>query len=300
MPAPPAPEESAERIAVNINATPWASIEVDGEYRGVTPLAGVLLPPGLHVFRARMADGEIREHRVEVGPTMRHVVFYAELSPEEIEREPEMAAEPAPPPPVPEELPESAVAPSQPLREEVPEIAVAPEPMPSAREPEPAPPPRALEPGMAAVPAPSPPVPEALPGIAVESSQLPQEGVPELAVEVLLPSPLPEEPPEIAVEPSEPPREDVPEIAVAPERVASAREPEPAPPPPAPAPISVSINATPWATIEIDGEEIGVTPMAGVLLAPGDHEFRVRMPDGTVLEEIVRIAPDNRHIAFAQ
>ena len=81
--------------------------------------------------------------------------------------------------------------------------------------------------------------------------------------------------------------------------MASAREPEPAPPPPAPEPISVSINATPWATIEIDGEEIGVTPMAGVLLAPGDHEFRVRMPDGTVLEEIVRIAPDNRHIAFA-
>jgi hypothetical protein len=82
--------------------------------------------------------------------------------------------------------------------------------------------------------------------------------------------------------------------------VASAREPEPAPPPAAPEPISVSINATPWATIEIDGEEIGITPMAGVMLAPGDHEFRVRLPDGTVLEEIVRIAPDNRHIAFAR
>ena len=317
VPAPPAPEESGERIAVNINATPWASIEVDGEYRGVTPLAGVLLPPGLHVFRARMADGEIREHRVEVGPTMRHVVFYAELSPEEIEGEPEVptapaplppvpealpevAVEPAPPPPAPEALPEAAVAPSQPPREEAPEIVVAPEPMPSAREPEPAPPPPAPEPVVAAVPAPPPPVPEALPEIAVESSQPPQEAARELPVEILLPSPLPVEPPEIAVEPSEPPREDVPEIAVARERVASAREPEPAPPPPAPAPISVSINATPWATIEIDGEEIGVTPMAGVLLAPGDHTFRVRMPDGTVREEIVRIAPDNRHIAFGR
>ena len=315
MPAPPAPEESGERIAVNINATPWASIEVDGEYRGVTPLAGVLLPPGLHVFRARMADGEIREHRVEVGPTMRHVVFYAELSPEEVEPEPVVAAVPAPPPrvpepvvaavpapppPVPEELPESAVAPSQLPREEAPEIVVAPEPMPSAREPEPAPPPRAPEPVVAAVPAPPPPVPEALPEIAVESSQPSREAARELPVEILLPSPLPEEPPEIAVEPSEPPREEVPEIAVAPERVASAREPEPAPPRPVPQPISVSINATPWATIEIDGEEIGVTPMAGVLLAPGDHTFRVRMPDGTVREEIVRIAPDNRHIAFGQ
>ena len=116
-----------------------------------------------------------------------------------------------------------------------------------------------------------------------------------------IPPPLPEfetpeEVPEI-VEPSQPPPEDVPEDTTAPEQVASARDPEP--PPPAPPPISVSINATPWATIEIDGEEVGVTPMAGVLLAPGDHEFRARMPDGTVLEEVVRIAPDNRHIAFA-
>ena len=52
--------------------------------------------------------------------------------------------------------------------------------------------------------------------------------------------------------------------------------------------------------LEIDGEEVGVTPMAGVLLTPGDHEFRARMPDGTVLEETIRIAPDNRHIAFSQ
>jgi serine/threonine-protein kinase len=99
--------------------------------------------------------------------------------------------------------------------------------------------------------------------------------------------------------PSQPPQEEVPEVAVASEQVASAREPEPPPPPPATRPISVSINATPWATIEIDGEEIGVTPMAGVLLAPGEHAFRARLPDGKVLEETVRIAPDNRHVAFA-
>jgi hypothetical protein len=80
--------------------------------------------------------------------------------------------------------------------------------------------------------------------------------------------------------------------------VAAAREPEPTPPPPAPEPIAVSINATPWATIEIDGDQIGITPMAGVLLAPGEHRFRVGLPDGTVLERIVRIGPDNRHIAF--
>jgi hypothetical protein len=382
VPALPGSGEPGDLIAVNINATPWASVEVDGEYLGVTPLAGVLLPPGLHVFRARMADGEIREHRVEVGATMRHVVFYAELSPDEIEPEPKLAAEPAPPPPIPEALPEIAVAPSEPAREEPPKIAAIPERVASA--PEPAPPPPAPEPVVAAplipssvekplevavesspalgeeapeaaaVPAPPPPVPKKLPEtavapseppreelpkiaavpewvapapepvppprapepevavppvpafvaetleVAVEPSQPRQAEAPELAAAPLPPPPVPEKLPEIAVEPPLPPREETPEIAVAPEQVASAREPELAPPPPAPESISVSINATPWATIEIDGEEIGITPMAGVMLAPGDHEFRVRLPDGTVLEEIVRIAPDNRHIAFAR
>ncbi len=265
MPAPLAPEASGEPIPVNVNATPWASIEVDGRYLGTTPLAGVLLPPGPHVFRARMADGEIREHRVEVGATMRHVVFYAEVSPEEIELAPETAAALAPPPPVPQELPEVALELSRPLEKEVPETAVAPERVASAREPEPAPP---------------PPAPE-----------------PEVAAAIAPPSPVLEERPEITVGPSQPPQEEVPEVAAVSEQVASVREP--ASPPPAPRPISVSINATPWATIEIDGEEIGVTPMAGVLLAPGEHAFRARMPDGKVLEETVRIAPDNRHIAFA-
>jgi hypothetical protein len=37
-PAPPPPGKSVERIAVDIDATPWASVEVDGEYLGVTPL----------------------------------------------------------------------------------------------------------------------------------------------------------------------------------------------------------------------------------------------------------------------
>jgi type II secretory pathway predicted ATPase ExeA len=208
--APPTPEESVEPIAVNVSAMPWASIEVDGKYLGVTPLEGVPLSPGQHLFRARMPDGEIREHRVEVGPTMRHVVFYADRKRQQSVREPKQAAEPAPPPPIPGELPEIAV-----------------------------------------------------------------DAIPYLEREL-------------------------PEIAVAPEQVASVREPEPAAPPPAPEPISVSINATPWATIEIDGDEVGITPVAGVLLAPGDHQFRVVMPDGTVLERIVRIAPDNRHIAFGE
>jgi type II secretory pathway predicted ATPase ExeA len=263
--APPTPEESVEPIAVNVSAMPWASIEVDGKYLGVTPLEGVPLSPGPHLFRARMPDGEIREHRVEVGPTMRHVVFYAERKPQQTVREPKQAAEPASPPPVPEELPEIAVDAIPYLERELPEIADAPEQVASVREPEPAAPSPAPEPEIAA--------PSAPPSV--------------------------EEPSESAVEPYRPPQEETPEIAIPPEQVASVREPEPAAPPPAPEPISVSINATPWATIEIDGDEVGITPLAGVLLAPGDHQFRVLMPDGKILERVVRIAPDNRHIAFS-
>jgi type II secretory pathway predicted ATPase ExeA len=281
-PSPTVREQSGELIAVNINATPWASIEVDGEYFGVTPLAGVLLPPGPHVFRARMADGEIREHRVEVGETMRHVVFYAEVPPEEIQPKPETAALPGSSPPTSDTLPEVAAEPSP---------GGAPAEIPAVSD-------QAASARATPAPAPEPPG-------APLSPRPPPEEPPEIAVTVerlasvpasVPPPPAPE--PEVPAAPLPPPpvAEELPEIAVAREEVASA--PKPAPLSPAPRPISVSINATPWATIEIDGEEIGVTPMAGVLLTPGDHEFRVRMPDGSVLEEVIRIAPDNRHIAF--
>jgi hypothetical protein len=202
-PAPAAPEQSAEPIAVSIDAVPWASIEVDGKYLGVTPLADVRLSPGPHLFRAQLPGGEIRERRVEVGAATRRVVFEAERKPEPETKPP---AEPAPPIPA-----------------EVPEIAV--------------------------------------------------EAVPYLEREL-------------------------PEITGGPDRELSASQSEPAAQLPASELISVSINATPWATIEIDGEEVGMTPMAGVLLTPGDHEFRVIMADGTILNRTVRIAPDNRHIAF--
>lgn len=310
-PAPPASEEPVETIPVNINAVPWASIEVDGEPLGETPLANVPITPGPHVFRARMPDGEIREQRAEVSPTMHHVVFSAESAPEEVEPEPEpeFASEPAPrrtaapavPPPVREEpaevatdeipyleraLPEITPEPAPALPEETPDVAVTPERVASAPEPEPQP---------ESVPAPA--SPEETPDAAV---------TPERVASV----PEPESQPEPVLAPAPP--EETPDAAETPERVASTRESEPeterepapesepVPAAPAPEPIAVSINATPWATIEIDGKEIGITPMAGVLLAPGDHQFRVTMPDGRVLEETIRITRGNRHIAFTE
>jgi hypothetical protein len=58
-----------------------------------------------------MPNGEIREHRVKVGATMRQVLFYAEPAAEKIELEPRTRAVPAPPPPVPEALPRVIVEP---------------------------------------------------------------------------------------------------------------------------------------------------------------------------------------------
>lgn len=64
-----------EPVRVNLNADPWAAVEVDGIDLGLTPLARVPLEPGRHVFRARMPDGRVVERQVVIGPTRRHVTF---------------------------------------------------------------------------------------------------------------------------------------------------------------------------------------------------------------------------------
>ena len=110
-----------------------------------------------------------------------------------------------------------------------------------------------------------------------------------------------------ASEPSPPKQLDVPPASQPEsERPASSGsvEPEPSTPSaPAPrvaevAPVPVHINATPWATIEVDGVALGETPIAGALLVPGNHLFRARMPDGRVIEKTVQIGADTRYVTF--
>jgi hypothetical protein len=78
-PAPAAEPTTApaasEPIAVHVNATPWATIRVDGVEAGVTPLAGLKLTPGVHVFEALFPDGRVVERRVEIDATNRFVAF---------------------------------------------------------------------------------------------------------------------------------------------------------------------------------------------------------------------------------
>lgn len=116
------------------------------------------------------------------------------------------------------------------------------------------------------------------------------------------------EPPAAAPAPAQdvagvvPPSERVPAATEAPAKDPIVASPDaPASPAPAPPPaetVPVAINATPWAVIEVDGTEIGETPLAGIPLAVGRHRFRARMPDGSVREQVIRIDADNATVVF--
>jgi hypothetical protein len=83
VPEPAAPPERAAapipavraRVLVSINATPWAIVSIDGREVGETPLAGIPLEPGRHVFEARMPDGTTRAQTVDVSAQRRAVAF---------------------------------------------------------------------------------------------------------------------------------------------------------------------------------------------------------------------------------
>jgi hypothetical protein len=62
--------------------------------------------------------------------------------------------------------------------------------------------------------------------------------------------------------------------------------------------FAVQINATPWANVEVDGIDLGATPLANIPLLGGAHFFRVRMPDGRVIERSIEIDAERRFISF--
>jgi type II secretory pathway predicted ATPase ExeA len=63
-------------------------------------------------------------------------------------------------------------------------------------------------------------------------------------------------------------------------------------------PLAVQINASPWANIEVDGIDLGATPLANIPLFAGAHSFRAKMPDGRVIERTVEIDAERRFISF--
>ncbi|MCZ6782287.1 MAG: hypothetical protein O7G30_03170, partial [Proteobacteria bacterium] len=159
------------------------------------------------------------------------------------------------------------------------QVAVAPQPEAQVDIPIPA-----LEPSPRVVRAASEPAP------------LIRDEVPELV------PPLAEEAPEIvpaetAAVVLEAPHEETtaPPVEVA----AVVPEPEePIAPVVAPTPLLIDLNARPWASISIDGVEVGETPLAEVPVIPGLHRFAATLPDGSVVEREIEIGPNNRHIVF--
>jgi hypothetical protein len=75
--APAAPPQAAAQapLFVNVNATPWAEIELDGRPVGETPIARLSVPPGRHRVVARMPDGRVLEREVDVRASGERVVF---------------------------------------------------------------------------------------------------------------------------------------------------------------------------------------------------------------------------------
>ena len=57
--------------------------------------------------------------------------------------------------------------------------------------------------------------------------------------------------------------------------------------------MHLNVNATPWATIEIDGETVGETPLGELPIAAGSHELRATLPDGTVLERTIEVGDED-------
>jgi type II secretory pathway predicted ATPase ExeA len=65
-----------------------------------------------------------------------------------------------------------------------------------------------------------------------------------------------------------------------------------------PSMIATNINAKPWARIEIDGVDVGETPLGELMLREGKHSFKAFMSDGRIVERTETIARSNSRILF--
>jgi hypothetical protein len=58
------------------------------------------------------------------------------------------------------------------------------------------------------------------------------------------------------------------------------------------------INAQPWASVRLDGEKIGITPLSHPQTPLGRHELEAEFPDGRVVKRVVEVGPDSRFISL--
>jgi hypothetical protein len=104
--------------------------------------------------------------------------------------------------------------------------------------------------------------------------------------EGLLAAPLDDPAPAAVVEPpATRTPEPAPDRPAPPERTPPT-EPQPAPPA---RPGSLVLAAEPWATVRIDGREVGTTPMAPIPLAPGTYQVTFENPSFPTYRTTVRV-----------
>ena len=60
----------------------------------------------------------------------------------------------------------------------------------------------------------------------------------------------------------------------------------------------LSVNAKPWASIRLDGAEVGETPIGELRLTPGPHVVSATLPDGRVVERSVEAKAGDLYLVF--
>jgi hypothetical protein len=69
------------------------------------------------------------------------------------------------------------------------------------------------------------------------------------------------------------------------------------PTPVAESPIRVAVNSDPWSNVEVDGVDVGPTPLV-VELTPGSHRFRAELSNGLVREQQLDVAEDRNRVVL--
>ncbi len=67
---------------------------------------------------------------------------------------------------------------------------------------------------------------------------------------------------------------------------------------PAAAYARVRVELEPGTTLSVDGERIGVAPIADLVIAPGLHTFVAELPGGVEIEQLIQVMPDTGVIEF--
>jgi type II secretory pathway predicted ATPase ExeA len=65
-----------------------------------------------------------------------------------------------------------------------------------------------------------------------------------------------------------------------------------------PAGPRLSVNAKPWASIQLDGKDVGETPLGELRLTPGSHVVTATLPDGRVIERRVEAKAGDLYVVF--